>query len=115
MMIDMRRSAHDPAAWRPQVFMTQAKEDLGVVELLDGVREHREFLRADGGQALKAARVARIRQEFLELLKEGVYTRLVHRLTQGGSVDQIIREILDKKTDPYSASEVFIKQTLGQD
>ncbi len=113
LMLDMRRSAHDPACWRPQVFMTQAKEDVGVAELLAGVWEHREFLNQDGGQALRAARVERIRQEFLELLKEGVYIKLVHRLTQGGSVDQVVQEILEKKTDPYSASEDFIRKVLG--
>jgi hypothetical protein len=63
---------------------------------------------------LRATRAERIRQEFLELLKEGIYTRLVNTLTQGGSVDQIVREILEKKTDPYSASEAFIRQTLGE-
>jgi LAO/AO transport system kinase len=113
MMIDMR-TAKAPGAWLPKVFMTQAKEDQGVVELLGGVREHREFLRGDGGQALKAARVARIRQEFLELLKEGVYTHLVHRLAQGGSIDRIIQEILNKKTDPYSASEALIRRTFKE-
>ena len=113
MMIDMR-SAKAPGAWLPRVLMTQAKEDLGVAELLSGVREHREFLRGDGGHGLQAARVERVRQEFLELLKEGVYTHLVNRLTQGGSLDQIVQEILEKKTDPYSASEAFIRKTFGE-
>jgi LAO/AO transport system kinase len=114
MMIDMRTIQTSADAWLPKVFMTQAKEDQGVTELLAGIWEHRNFLSRDGGQGLRATRAERIRQEFLELLKEGIYTRLVNTLTQGGSVDQIVREILEKKTDPYSASEAFIRQTLGE-
>jgi LAO/AO transport system kinase len=112
MMIDMR-SAKAPGAWLPKVFMTQAKEDQGVAELLDGVKEHREFLAQEGGQALKAARQDRVRQEFLELLKEGVFTHLVQQLARDGRLDQILEDILGKKTDPYSASEDFIRKVLG--
>ncbi|OGP75157.1 MAG: GTPase, partial [Deltaproteobacteria bacterium RBG_13_58_19] len=41
MMLDLR-STKDPAAWRPKVYLTQAKEDQGVAELLAGIREHQE-------------------------------------------------------------------------
>jgi LAO/AO transport system kinase len=111
LMLDMR-SAKAPGTWLPKVFMTQAKEDQGVTELLAGVWEHQEYLRKDGGEALRAARVERVRQEFLELLKEGVFAHLVNRLSQAGSLDQIIEEILGKKTDPYSASEDLIARSL---
>ncbi len=113
MMIDMR-SAKAPGAWLPKVFMTQAKEDQGVAELLAGVWDHRNFLFKEGGQALKAARVQRVRQEFLELLKEGVFTHLVQKLARDGRLDQILEDILGKKTDPYSASEDYIAKTLGK-
>jgi LAO/AO transport system kinase len=113
MMIDMR-SSKAPGNWLPKVFMTQAKEDQGVTELLAGIWEHRNFLSKGGGQALRAARVERVRQEFLELLKEGVYTRLVQQLTRQGLLNQVIEDILDKRSDPYSASEMLIKRTLNQ-
>jgi LAO/AO transport system kinase len=100
-------------AWKPRVFLTQAKDNQGVEELMAGVREHQEFLSRDGGKALKAARYSRVRQEFLDLLKEGVYRHLVRQLTQDGRLEEILQEILEKRTDPYSASEAFIAQTLG--
>jgi LAO/AO transport system kinase len=112
LMLDMR-SAQAPGAWLPKVFMTQAKDDQGVAELLAGVREHREFLRQDGGQALRAARTERVRQEFLELLKEGVFSHLVQQLNRDGRLEAILEDILAQKTDPYSASEDFIRQALG--
>jgi LAO/AO transport system kinase len=112
LMLDMR-SSQASDAWRPQVFMTQAKDDQGVEALLAGVREHREFLRQDGGQALRVARAERVRQEFLELLKEGVFNQLVQQLQSDGRLEAILEDILAHKTDPYSASEDFIRKALG--
>ena len=108
-MLDLRY-AHEPPAWMPKIFMTQAKRDEGVGELVAGIREHQAFLSQGDGQALRAARRERVRQEFLELLKEGVYTRLVDLLTQDHRLQAILEDILDRRTDPYSASETLIDE-----
>jgi LAO/AO transport system kinase len=100
-------------AWRPPVILTQAKDSVGVEELMAGVAEHREFLLGEGGAALRQARGARARQEFLELLKEGVFRHLLRQLEQDGRLDAILQELLARRTDPYSASEALILETLG--
>jgi LAO/AO transport system kinase len=100
-------------SWKPRVLLTQAKEDQGIEELLAGVREHQEFLRKDQGEAMQAARYQRVRQEFLELLQEGVYRTLMARLDQSGRMEEILREILAGHTDPYSACEDLIGEILG--
>ena len=111
MMLDLR-STKDQAAWRPKVYLTQAKEDQGVAELLAGIREHQEFLTRDQGRGLVAARRERVRQEFLELLKEGIFAKLVRQVTQDGRLEGILEDILARRTDPYSASEDLILETL---
>jgi LAO/AO transport system kinase len=100
-------------AWKPPVLMTQAKDNEGTEELMAAVREHQEFLAKDGGEALRLARTARVRQEFLELLKEGVFRHLRRQLEADGRLDRIIQDILAKQTDPYSASEALVLETLG--
>ena len=110
-MLDLRRRA-GPQAWIPRVFLTQAKRDEGMGELLAGIREHQTFLAQEDGQALRAARRERVRQEFLELVKEGVFVKLVDRLSRDGRLEDILDDILDQRTDPYSASEAFITRTL---
>ena len=54
------------------------------------VEEHREFLAREGGAALRQARFARARQEFLELLKEGVFRHLLRQLEQDGRLAGIL-------------------------
>ena len=93
--------------------MTQAKDNEGIEELMAAVGDHQEFLAQDGGQGLQLARGSRVRQEFLELLKEGISRHLVQQLESDGRLDRILQDILEKQTDPYSASEALVLETLG--
>jgi LAO/AO transport system kinase len=112
MMLDLQAHRHT-SSWKPKIFMTQAKENQGIEELMAGVEEHRGFLGQEGGEALIAARRSRARQEFLELLKEGMHQHLVRQLTRTGRLDKILQDILEKRTDPYSASEALVVEILG--
>jgi LAO/AO transport system kinase len=106
--------AHRKAsAWKAPVLMTQAKDNEGIEALMAAVRDHQEFLAQDGSQGLQRARGAKVRQEFLELLKEGVSRHLVQQLESDGRLDRVLKDILEKQTDPYSASEVLVLETLG--
>jgi LAO/AO transport system kinase len=100
-------------AWKPPVLMTQAKDEVGIEELMAALAEHQEFLAQDGGAARRLALASRARQEFLELLKEGIFRHLVKQLEADGRLDRILDGMLAKETDPYSASEALILETLG--
>ena len=109
-MLDLRGQR----AWKPPVLMTQAKDEVGIEELMAAIAEHQEFLAKDGGAARRAAIVSRARQEFLELLKEGVFKHLVKQLEANGRLERILNGLLAKETDPYSASEALVLETLGR-
>ncbi|MCX5893906.1 MAG: methylmalonyl Co-A mutase-associated GTPase MeaB [Deltaproteobacteria bacterium] len=110
-MLELRSPARQ-TAWRPPVLLTQAKDNEGIEELMTAVRQHEEFLQGDA-QAFKEARGTRARQEFLELLKEGVFRHLVRQLEQNGRLERIMQAILTRQDDPYSASEALILEILG--
>jgi LAO/AO transport system kinase len=111
-MLELQTRRKDPA-WKPPVILTQAKDKQGVEELMAKVEEHRQFLLGGGGEALRQARCARARQEFLELLKEGIFRHLLRQLEKTGRLDAILQDLADRHTDPYSASEALILKTLG--
>ncbi|MHB8069516.1 MAG: methylmalonyl Co-A mutase-associated GTPase MeaB [Desulfobaccales bacterium] len=111
-MLDLQ-SIRKTKSWVPKVFLTQAKEDQGMQELLAGVREHQDYLAKNQGEALVAARYQRVRQEFLELLRQGVFRELVAQLSGSGRLEEILQEILARRTDPYSASEDLVAAILG--
>lgn len=111
-MLDLQ-SIRKSKSWKPPVFLTQAKDEQGLEELLAGIRQHQEYLEQNQGEALRAARYHRARQEFLELLKEGIFRDLVARLSGNGRLEEILQDILAKKNDPYSACEALVAETLG--
>jgi len=111
-MLELRTLGKEKS-WRPPVLMTQAKENVGIEDLMAAVQQHQEYLCRDGGAARQQARATRIRQEFLEILKEGIFRHLLQQLEGDGRLDRVLEEILAKATDPYSASEALILQTLG--
>ncbi len=110
-MLELRAPSRE-TAWRPPVLLAQAKDNEGIDALMAAVRQHEEYLQGDK-QAFQAARGARVRQEFLELLKEGVFRHLVRQLKQDGRLDRIMQDILARQDDPYSASEALILELLG--
>ncbi|MEJ5329067.1 MAG: methylmalonyl Co-A mutase-associated GTPase MeaB [Desulfobaccales bacterium] len=110
LMVDMRRGGKESQGWVPQVIRTQAKDDLGIEELLAAIEEHRHYLTQAGGAALLAARRQRLRQEFLELVKEGVAELLLRRLLKDGRLEAILDDLLARRTDPYSASEAVVSR-----
>ncbi len=113
-MLDLHGS-RDPEGWRPKIFLTQAKNSQGIAELMEGIQEHRDFLAQAGSRLYQAAAHKRLRQEFLELLKEGISQRLERRLKLDARLEQIIQDIAAKRTDPYSASEALVKEILGEE
>jgi LAO/AO transport system kinase len=110
-MLELRAKGRE-SAWCPPVLLTQAKDDQGIAELMDAVQRHRKFLQEDQA-AFQAARITRVRQEFLELLKEGVFRQLLRQLTADGRLQGVLQEILARRNDPYSASEALIQDILG--
>ena len=110
-MLELRSPSRE-TPWRPPVLLAQAKDNQGIDELMAAVRQHEEFLQGDE-QAFKEARSSRVRQEFLDLLKEGVFRHLVRQLKQKGRLDRIMQDILARQSDPYSASEALILEILG--
>jgi LAO/AO transport system kinase len=111
-MLDLQTFRRE-RTWRPPVLLTQAKDQEGIEELMAALKDHQEYLAQDGGAALQEARASRARQEFLELLKEGIFRHLVKQLEADGRLDQILNDMLAKQTDPYSASEALVLETLG--
>jgi hypothetical protein len=54
----------------------------------------------------------RTRTELVDLIKACVVRRIMQSLTANDRLDQLITDILAKKTDPYPVSEDIVARTL---
>ncbi|GAB4330623.1 MAG: methylmalonyl Co-A mutase-associated GTPase MeaB [Promethearchaeota archaeon] len=88
--------------WRPPVVKTVALTGEGVDELVDRIREHREYLARTGFGDEK--RMAMVRDRVLELVIEEVKARFARSASGGGGLDEILRQAMDTG-DLHGAAE----------
>lgn len=111
-MLHMRADLKDADGWQPGVFLTEAPKNVGVEELMAGIFAHQQYLQQDRGKHLKKILYQRTRAELLDLIKEGVVQTILQHITVNDRLDQLIADILAKKTDPYTVSEKIVARTL---
>ena len=113
-MLDLQTFRREQA-WLPPVLLTQAKDQKGIEELMAALREHQEYLWRDGGAARREAQVSRARQEFLELLKEGLFRHLVKQLEADGRLNQILDRYAGETGRPVFGQRSFGPPDFGAD
>jgi len=102
------------AVWKPPVLKTAAITGEGVQELVDQIEEHRCFL--EGNVEYRTAlRKSRAEAELIEAIKEKAADALIDDLRRKGKLDELLQKILEKKTDPATAAEKVLKETLNND
>ena len=97
--------------WNPPVLLTQAYANVGVDELWNSVKEHREYMSNSG--ALARRRAERRRAEFLETVQEELYRRISQRLDDDPDLGQLLGHIDAKEAEPYgTAMELLTDDSL---
>ena len=88
--------------WNPPVLLTQAYANVGVAELWDSIKAHRDY-QTEAGE-LARRRAERRRDEFLETVQEELFRRITRRLTEGAELGELLEEIEGKRAEPYGAA-----------
>ncbi len=95
--------------WKPPVIKTTAIIGKGISELLDKIDLHREYLEAG---TIDKRRRQRAETELVEAIKEKVTGSIVADLKKKGELDNLVQQILEKETDPYSAADMLLSKRL---
>jgi LAO/AO transport system kinase len=96
--------------WEVPVLAVQAVHDVGIDELLAGVRRHRTTLERAG--ALEKRRQARRRAELEALLVEEFTGQITARVQSDPVLGRTLEAVTTGTLDPYSAVAQIIAQTL---
>ena len=108
----LQMSAYSPQAWKPKIFLTEAVNNKGIDELVEGIYQHKEFLIATGGHDTHLKERARL--ELIEVLKSSLIDHVFQIVNQNNYLEKLIDDLVNKRTDPYSAASDIIKK-LGQE
>ena len=104
----LQMSAYSPQAWKPKIFLTEAVNNKGIDELVEGIYQHKEFLSATGGHDTHLKERARL--ELIEVLKSSLMDHVFQIVNKNNYLEKLIDDLVNKRTDPYSAASDIIKK-----
>jgi LAO/AO transport system kinase len=97
--------------WKPPIIKTIAIKGDGVRELLEKIWEHSKYLESGVSVSRYSAHVE---AELLEVLKQRIAQRLLNDLQRKGTLDVMLKRILAREIDPYSAADKIIAEKFGK-
>jgi LAO/AO transport system kinase len=103
-MLDLSDLGHE--AWRPPIVATVASTGNGIVELWDAVLAHRAYAEQSG--QLVERRRFRLREELREIVAQRLGQR-AREICTGDRWDQLTDEVMERRTDPWSAADAMLE------
>jgi LAO/AO transport system kinase len=108
MMLDLMTDR----SWRPPVVQTIAERAEGIQDLCERIEDHRKHLQeTEEGRKRK---FYRLQIEVEEILSREI-ARIVERAWEEERTTELLQDLADRKTDPYSVAGSLIDRILGRD
>lgn len=98
--------AHRPDFWNSPIVKTVATENKGIEDLSKAIESYNDFQKKSENVERRKA-IAKWR--LLELLQEKLLADVLNRNGTSEKIDNLAREIAEKKTNPYSAVEEILR------
>lgn len=99
--------------WRPPVILCSALKDQGMAQLLAAVAEHR--LSGELNAARQKKKLARMKQEIRDLLKQELYCRIMSKSGVEEELEGLAEEMLARRVNPYTWAENKLHTMIGLD
>ncbi|MGC8490886.1 MAG: methylmalonyl Co-A mutase-associated GTPase MeaB [Syntrophobacteraceae bacterium] len=106
-----RRNGED---WEPQIVETEAAKGRGIDKLYETIEKHRAYLQATGSQKWRGAVEKRTRIQLLGALRDRAFKAVLEKIEQRGeSIDEMVRRIVDRESDPYTVVQQIVDKGLS--
>ena len=112
-MVEMGLQKHHNGGWKPPIVKTEAVFDRGVDGLLHEIENHRAFLSGSPSGLEKQRKKEKVEQELAEMVKNRLILEVFFGIKNSGAFGAAVEEILNGKTDPYTACDRLIQTELG--
>ncbi|GLZ43383.1 methylmalonyl Co-A mutase-associated GTPase MeaB [Actinokineospora sp. NBRC 105648] len=104
-MISLGRREIRGPRWRQPIVKTVAAREEGIIDVVDAISAHRDWLVEHG--ELEHRRALRARTEIEAIAVEAVRARLGH-LHGGDTLDRLAKAVMAGELDPYTAADTLI-------
>lgn len=105
--IEMMLDLNENKKWRPPISKVVAVDNLGIEELFQHIKDHRDYLETSG--ELMGRRERNIRQELVNLVRDRVMELIQGRPDGRTLIDVLVERIISRDTDVYTAAEEILK------
>lgn len=113
-LVELGFRRRDDTAWEPTIFETQAQKGVGIEELYAGIQKHREYLLSNDHGQWDDLLEKRARHQLLEAIRDEAFKSIIRRLeAQGTSLDDLVRRIKNKESDPYSLVQEVVAPKIS--
>jgi LAO/AO transport system kinase len=114
VMLEMNTQGGPKAGWQIPILSTEALKNKGVPELLEQIEAHKTFLFDGTSTHLQEHLRKKAFRELVDTIKESFVAQIMAELEASDGFDQMIDDLIEKRTDPYSLCEQIITEKLGQ-
>ncbi len=105
-----RRNGDD---WEPLIVETEALKGRGIDKLYETIEKHRTFLQATGAEKWREVVEKRTRIQLMGALRDQAFKAVLERIEErGDSIDELVRRIVARELDPYTAVEQIVDKGL---
>ena len=100
-------------SWEPQIVETEAIKGVGIEKLQEAIEKHKAFLTATGSERWREVVEKRTRIQLLGALRDRALKVILEKIEQRGeSLDDLVRKIVDRESDPYTMVEEIVDKVV---
>jgi LAO/AO transport system kinase len=112
-LLELGARHRSPDGWAPPIIETEAVKARGMEELFSAIEKHREFLLGGKRSEWREVVEKRARLQLLEALRDEVFRTILDRLEdRGASLDEMVKMIVDRRSDPYTMVQEIISREM---
>lgn len=108
MMLDFRKDLE----WKPPISKAIAKDQIGIEEVCNNILEHMNYLKVSGN--LQKTRRENSKREIIEIVKSEMIDHILKNNDKDTKINRLTEKVVNKETDPYSASKEVIESFKRQ-
>jgi len=113
LLLSLDPKSKDPNRWKIPVISTSSVENVGIETLADMIFNYQRFLLDPKNRNYTLEQeMKRRKHEILEIIKVEIFENMLSNLMNRQKWEKILLEVIEKKSDPYSAANSILDPLL---
>jgi LAO/AO transport system kinase len=112
-LIELGARRRNGGEWEPQIVETEAVKGRGIEDLYQAIEKHRAYLHDTQSEKWREVLEKRARIQLTTILRDQAFKTILRRIEDSAdSMDEMVRKIVSKESDPYTIVQQIIDREL---